>query len=113
MFGALKGLGDIKGMMEQAQEMQTKAAEGGITQRELDLAKRKIASGIVLASERTESLMFSVGGQWLAGYEYKTAAEIAEQYERITLDEVNAALSKYDLTKNMTLVVGPRDDLKG
>lgn len=27
MFGALKGLGDIKGMMAQAQEMQQKAAE--------------------------------------------------------------------------------------
>lgn len=27
MFGALKGLGDIKGMMEQAQQMQAKAAE--------------------------------------------------------------------------------------
>ena len=27
MFGALKGMGDIKGMMEQAQQMQAKAAE--------------------------------------------------------------------------------------
>ena len=27
MFGSLKGLGDIKGMMEQAQQMQAKAAE--------------------------------------------------------------------------------------
>jgi len=27
MFGALKGLGDLKGMMAQAQEMQAKAAE--------------------------------------------------------------------------------------
>jgi len=27
MFGGLKGLGDLKGMMEQAQQMQAKAAE--------------------------------------------------------------------------------------
>ena len=42
MFGALKGLGDIKGMMEQAQEMQAKAAE---MQEALDHIEVQGASG--------------------------------------------------------------------
>ena len=91
--------------------LQTKAREG-VTQKELDLAKSKIASHIILASERTESRMFSVGSQWLAEMEYRTVAEIAAKYQAVTLEEVNAVLEKYDLTKNMTLVVGPCKDLK-
>ena len=86
-------------------------ARKGITQKELDLAKSKIASHIILASERTESRMFSIGSQWLAEMEYQTVAEIADKYQRVTLDEVNAVLEKYDLNKNMTLVVGPCQDL--
>ena len=72
-------------------------ARKGITQKELDLAKSKIASHIILASERTESRMFSIGSQWLAEMEYQTVAEIADKYQRVTLDEVNAVLEKYCL----------------
>jgi predicted Zn-dependent peptidase len=92
-------------------QLQSKARDG-ITQKELDLAKSKVASHIILASERTESRMFSVGSQWLAGQDYLTVAEIAKRYQDVTLEEVNSVVAKYDLTKNMTLVVGPRDDLK-
>ncbi|MEM7454810.1 MAG: pitrilysin family protein [Planctomycetota bacterium] len=82
-----------------------------ISQKELDLAKRKIASHIVLASERTMTRMFSVGSQWLTGLDYKTPAEIAELYESITLDDVIQSLHDFPMTQSMTLVVGPRDDL--
>lgn len=93
-------------------ELQRNVREEGITQKELDLAKRKIASQIVLASERTNSRMFSVGAQWLNEQPFKTVGEIAEIYESLTLDEINEALATYPLDKNMTVVVGPRDDLK-
>lgn len=87
-------------------------AQKGVTQKELDLAKSKIAAHIILASERTESRMFSVGSQWLAGQEFLTVAEIAQRYQDVTLDQVNAVLGKYDLTQSMTLVVGPCKDLR-
>jgi predicted Zn-dependent peptidase len=93
-------------------KLQTEAVAGGISQRELDLAKRKIASHIVLASERTGSRMFSVGSQWLADQPFLTTGEIAAIYEAVTLEQVTAALEKYPLTNNMTLVVGPRSDLQ-
>ncbi len=93
-------------------ELQTRVYEQGITQKELDLAKRKIASHIVLSSERTESRMFSVGSQWLTRQPFKTVAEIAELYESLTLDEVNQTIGQYPLMKSTTLVVGPCQDLK-
>ena len=99
---------NLNALAELHQEFNSK----GITQKELDLAKQKIASHIVLASERTESRMFSVGSQWLTGQSFKSAQEIAEIYQSLTLDDVNQAVNDNALTKNMTLVVGPNTDLQ-
>ena len=93
-------------------DLQRRIREEGITQKELNLAKRKIASHIVLASERTGSRMFSIGSQWLNEKKYKTVGEIAQIYESLTLDQVNNALQKYPLDKNMTVVVGPCENLE-
>lgn len=103
---------------EQAQEnlgrlakLQQKIRKEGITEKELNLAKRKIASHIVLASERTNSRMFSIGAQWLTQESFKTVAEIAVIYESVTLDQVNEALEAYPLDQNMTVTVGPCENL--
>lgn len=93
-------------------EIQTELHEKGITEKELELAKQKIASQIVLASERTENRMFSAGSQWLAGQPFKPVAEIARIYQSLTLDEINEAIRAYPLFENMTLVVGPNDGLE-
>ena len=96
---------EAKDNLKLLKNVQNEFTERGITQKELDLAKQKIASHIVLASERTESRMFSVGAQWLSGQKFKTVQEIAETYQSLTLEEVNAAIRSYPLDKNMTLVL--------
>ena len=88
-----------------------KAVQGGVTEKELTMAKKRIASHILLASERTETRMFSVGTQWLNRQEFRTPQQIAEVYQNVTLGEVNAALKKYPMEDPMTIVIGPRDDL--
>lgn len=97
--------------LERLAKLQKSIREEGITQKELDLAKRKIASHIVLGSERTNSRMFSVGSQWLSEQPFKTVAEIAEIYESLTLAQVNEALAAYPLDTNMTVTVGPNGGL--
>jgi len=103
---------------EQAQEnlgrlakLQQSIRKEGITQKELNLAKRKIASHIVLASERTNSRMFSIGSQWLSEESFKTVAEIAAIYESVTLDQIHEALAAFPLDQNMTVTVGPCENL--
>jgi len=88
-----------------------KAVEDGVTEKELTMAKKKIASHILLASERTETRMFSVGTQWLNRQEFRTPEQIADVYANVTLDEVNTALKTYPMDDPMTVVIGPRDDL--
>ena len=99
--------------LQRLRELQLQVAAEGVTQKELDLAKRKIASRIVLESERNGTRMFSVGSQWLCEQKFRTVAEIAEKYESMTLAQVNEAIEAFPLASNMTVVVGPRDDLQG
>ena len=97
--------------LERVRSLQQEVVTKPVTQKELDQAKRKIASHIILSSERTESRMFSVGAQWLKNQEFKTPAEIAATYEAVTLKEVNNVAARYPLDDNMTLCVGPECNL--
>ena len=97
--------------IETLHEMQVKLANEGVTARELDLAKRKISARIILRSERSESRMFRLGSEWLHDHPYRTIREIADRYDAVTLDQVNAAAQKFRLVDNMTLCVGPLENL--
>ncbi len=97
--------------LNRLRSLQQRARSEPVTQHELDLAKSKIAAHIILAAERTENRMFSAGTQWLKRMDYKSPKQIAELYERVTLDEVNAVLEKYPLINNMTVCVGPETQL--
>ncbi len=55
--------------------------------------------------------MFSVGSQWLCEQPFKTVGEIAAIYESLTLDQINEALQAYPLDHNMTVAVGPCENL--
>ena len=96
--------------LERARKLYSEAAADGVTEKELVMAKRKIASHILLASERTDTRMFSVGTQWLNGQVFKTPGQIAEVYEDVTLEQVNAALQKYHMESTMTVAVGPKEE---
>ena len=97
--------------LERMKKLQGRAIVERVTQKELEQAKRKISSHIVLSSERTESRMFSVGAQWLKNNDYKTPGEIAAVYDAVTLEQVNAIAQKFPLVENMTLCVGPEAEL--
>lgn len=93
--------------LERLTRLQRTAIEKGFTQRELELAKQKIASAIILGSERTENRMFSVGSQWLTNRPFKTVAEIAAAYQNVTLDQVNQAVRQFAMDQSVTVAVGP------
>jgi predicted Zn-dependent peptidase len=96
--------------LQRMQQIQRSAREG-VTEKEFNLAKQKIAAQILMASERTETRMFSIGGQWLNGQDIKTPAEIAECYRNVTLDQVNEVARRYPLDQNCTVSIGPNSAL--
>ncbi len=86
------------------------AAEG-VSGREVELARQKVIAQILLASEHTETRMFSVGGQWLNSQPFVTPAQIAERYRQVTLDAVNEAAQRWPLAAGRTLAIGACEQL--
>jgi predicted Zn-dependent peptidase len=83
------------------------AETNGFTQAELDQAKSKIRSRIVLSGERPHGRMFAVGGHWIYRREYLSVGDDLDAVAAVTLDDVHAVLKKYPLTECTTLTIGP------
>lgn len=84
-----------------------RAERDGISQAELDQAKNKTKSRIVLGSERPMGRLGAVGGNWVQWGEYLSIRDELDMIDAVTLDDVNAVLRKYPLTLSTTVTVGP------
>ena len=81
--------------------------ENGITQEELDRARNKIASRLVLRSERPMGRLSSLGGNWVYRGEYFSVADDLKLLNNITLADIQKLLEKYPLGHSTTAAVGP------
>ncbi len=97
--------------LQELRRVQELAIREGLTQRELDLAKSKIVSEILIASERAENRMFGIGGNWLKHRPYLPSDELAQLFSEVTLDAANQILQQFSLMECTTLSVGPLDQL--
>ena len=59
-------------------------------QAELDQAKSKINSRVVLGSERPRGRLFNVGGNWMQRREYRTVKDDLDAVDAVTLDDLHA-----------------------
>jgi predicted Zn-dependent peptidase len=71
-----------------------------------------VKARVVLSSERPRSRLFNVGGNWLQRREYRAVADDLAALNGVTLDDVNAVLKKYPLTRTSTVTVGPLKDVR-
>ncbi|MCA9241359.1 MAG: insulinase family protein, partial [Planctomycetales bacterium] len=90
------------------QALRTVQAEG-ITQEELDRARSKVKSRVVIGNERPQSRMFSVGVNWVHRREYRNAQQDLNDLDAITLADVRRVLDRFPLTSGAILSVGPRE----
>jgi len=106
------GPDDTEQVMEIVATEVVKLMRQGITQRELDQAKNKYCSHVVLSSERPASRLFAVGSGWTQRRGYRTVKETVDKYKEVTMDDIDALLKTYDLTKTSTTAIGPRSSLQ-
>ena len=97
--------------LERIRQVYRQAADDGITQAELDQAKSKTSSQVVLASERPASRLFSVGLNWVQRHEYRSVRQVLDSYDAVTLADLAAVQKNYPLTQSTTYVVGPLAEL--
>ena len=83
----------------------------GIEQQELDQAKSKINSRVVLASEKPRNRLFAIGGNWIQRREYKSVQEDLAIVDGLTVDDIHSVLEKFPLSQNTTLSIGPLKSL--
>jgi len=79
----------------------------GVTPAELDQAKSKIRSRIVLSSERPRGRLFTVGGDWVYRREYRSVRDDLETVAAVTPQQIAEVLAGYPLTRSTTVTIGP------
>ncbi len=84
-----------------------RAAAEGITPAELEQARSKVRSRLVLSSERPRGRLFSVGSDWIYRREYRPVEEELDTIAALGVDDAAAVLAAYPLERNTTITVGP------
>lgn len=83
----------------------------GVTADELEQAKNKISTRIVLRSERPMGRLSSLGGNWLVRREYRSVEDDLATVRSVTLDDIHQLLKEFPLLQTTTVGVGPLDKL--
>lgn len=85
--------------------------ENGVSEEELEQAKNKVASQIVLRSERPMGRLSSLGGNWVYRREYRSVADDLAACRSVSLADIRELLKKYPISQTTTLALGPAKEL--
>lgn len=103
---------DAESNLECIWKAHREAEAAGVMDDELQRAKSKVCSHIVLQSERPSNRLFSVGNNWLQRREYRTVREMVAAYEKVTVADIAAVLELYPLSDRTTVAVGPLSQMR-
>jgi predicted Zn-dependent peptidase len=98
---------DADEVYERAMQVYETAHAQGITEVELQRAKNKVRSHLVLSSERPSERMLNVGDDWFYRRQYRSLDEDLDLFASIKLDHVAEILNRYSLVDGTTLTIGP------
>lgn len=99
-----KNLGRIKKVFE-------KVNRDGVTEAELQQAKSKVCSRIVLSSERPMNRLDSLGDNWVYRGSYQSVEDDLNLYRAVTTSAIREYLERYPLAQTTTVAVGPLANL--
>jgi predicted Zn-dependent peptidase len=102
---AEESLAIVHGILEEVQRE-------GIREDELQLAKTKIQSYLVRASERSDRRMFDLGMSWTYLGRYRSVDDELADFDAVTAQRVREVLDRYPLTRVTTLALGPLPELR-
>lgn len=97
--------------LERVRALYADINQNGITAEELELARNKVASRIVLRSERPMGRLATLGNDWLIRQEYRSVADDLKKLESLTLQDLHDVLRRYPLTDTTLVGVGTLGEL--
>ena len=83
----------------------------GVTEAELRRAQNKVASRLVLRSERPMGRLGSLGGNWQDRGEYKSVQDDLDDLRRLSVHDLRDLLTAFPLEIKTVATVGPLDEL--
>jgi len=83
----------------------------GVSPTELEQAQNRIASAIVLRSERPMGRLGALGSNWVYLGRYRSIQDDLDTVRGITVDDIGELLSEYPLAGVSTSAVGPLESL--
>ena len=98
---------DAGALLDRIAEMELEVERDGVSEDELERAKTKVCSHLVLHGERPARRMFAIGAQWIQRREYRTIRQAVDEYQAVTAAEIDALLREYPLHRATTLIIGP------
>lgn len=84
----------------------------GVTAEELEQAKNKVASRIVLRGERPMGRLTSLGANWVYRGEYNAVADDLQIVRGLSLQDMTELLQEFPILMKTTVGVGPRKELE-
>ncbi|MBN1909882.1 MAG: insulinase family protein [Pirellulales bacterium] len=94
--------------LRRVRDLLVQAETDGITAEELQQAKNKVSSRVVLSSERPRGRLFTVGNDWLGRREYRSVQDDLDTVTALTVDQVNAVCARYPLSRRTIVTIGPK-----
>jgi predicted Zn-dependent peptidase len=102
---------DVRENLERCLSVYEEVNRSGITPEELEQARNKVASRIVLRGERPMGRLTSLGSNWLYRSEYRSIAEDLQLIRSLPINQIHELLERFPLKMTSTAGVGPLDTL--
>ncbi|MFM7148902.1 MAG: M16 family metallopeptidase, partial [Gemmataceae bacterium] len=102
---AQENLGIVQGILEDI-------GRSSISQEELDQARSKLLSRVVRSGERPKGRMFSMGSSWTCYEKYRSIDDELQDYEKVTLKDIQAVLTRFPMLQLTTVALGPLENLE-
>lgn len=97
--------------IERCKKVYDEVNANGITSDELEQARNKVASRIVLRGERPMGRLSSLGGNWMYRNEYRSIASDLQTIRSLTLKDIREVLDSFPIQMTTTVGVGPQSEL--
>ena len=83
----------------------------GVSDTELEQARRKVSARVVLGSERPRSRLFNVGANWVQRGEYRSVSDDLAAIDAITTEDIRDVLRRWPISQTTSVLVGPLENV--
>jgi len=102
---------DVTDLLSRINKIYAEVNQKGVTEAELEQAKNKVASRVVLRSERPMGRLASLGSNWVYRQEYCSVQHDLNTLQALSTKNIQELLEQYPLAQTSTAAVGPLDKL--